>query len=51
MTFAPHPDPLPKKEGGGQDGEERRCNVLADEPAAARDLWEQSLDWVKPFRA
>ena len=35
----------------GQDGEERRCNVLADDPAAARDLWEQSLEWVKPFRS
>lgn len=35
----------------GQDGEERPCNVLADDPVAARELWEQSLAWVKPFRA
>ncbi|MDP3151215.1 MAG: SDR family oxidoreductase [Archangium sp.] len=35
----------------GQDGEERPCNVLADDPAAAKALWDKSLEWVSAFRA
>ncbi len=34
----------------GEDGLPRPCNVLADDEAAAKKLWEQSLAWVAPFR-
>lgn len=44
---------LAKETGGyyGQDGEERKTNVLADDLEAAKVLWEKSLEWVKPFRS
>lgn len=35
----------------GQDGEERKCNVLAEDEAAAKELWEKSLAWVADFRS
>jgi retinol dehydrogenase 12 len=44
---------LANQTGGyyGQDGEERRCNVLADDLEVAKALWEKSVEWVAPFRA
>ncbi len=33
----------------GEDGSERPCNPLAEDPRAAAALWEQSLAWVKPW--
>lgn len=35
----------------GEDGEARKCNVLAEDEVAARALWDQSLEWVAPFRS
>lgn len=35
----------------GEDGAERRCNPLADDPALAAKLWEQSEVWTGPPRA
>lgn len=33
----------------GEDGRERPCNPLAESATAAAALWEQSLEWVKPW--
>jgi NAD(P)-dependent dehydrogenase (short-subunit alcohol dehydrogenase family) len=33
----------------GEHGEERRCNPLADDAAAAAALWDKSLEWVGPW--
>ncbi|MEW5739514.1 MAG: SDR family oxidoreductase [Myxococcota bacterium] len=32
-----------------EDGRERPCNPQADDAALARQLWEKSLEWVKPW--
>lgn len=34
----------------GEDGAERRCSPLADDPALAAKLWEQSEVWTAPPR-
>lgn len=33
----------------GEDGGERPCNPLAEDPRAAAELWEKSLEWVRPW--
>ena len=44
---------LANQTGGyyGENGEERKTNVLADDLEAAKVLWEQSLEWTAPFRS
>lgn len=32
-----------------EDGRERPCNPLAEDPALGAELWDKSLEWVKPW--
>jgi retinol dehydrogenase-12 len=32
-----------------EDGRERRCSPQADDPALARALWDQGVEWVRPW--
>ncbi|MFZ5443932.1 MAG: SDR family oxidoreductase [Myxococcota bacterium] len=52
LRCATAPELAPESGGYyGEDGLPRKASPLAEDQAAAKKLWEQSLEWTAPFRS